>query len=275
MIEVVDRVPTYPNRIRITREDGSTEFVTWERADQPTVEGTPINKALFDSIKADIGAGLSANKTVYVSGAGSDVLGDGSQTNPYATIRKAINTLPKNLNGYTVTINIAAGIYNDNVSIANTFGGIVILSGVLDDAVQINSLQVAHDANVQVANIKLTVAGMTNGNAITVTNAKLMCFSKVSTIGAVSNGVHVNQNGYALFTDLTVNNTTHACVYAANASRVFIVNISAANNTANGLLAVYGAMIAYNTATMTASVGYSTQAGGRIYSGAQTEIPKY
>ena len=70
MINVVDRVSTYPGRVKITKSDGTSEYVTWERADQPTVEGTPINKALFDSIAADIG--LTNDTTVYVSKSGSD-----------------------------------------------------------------------------------------------------------------------------------------------------------------------------------------------------------
>jgi hypothetical protein len=54
MITVSDRVSTYPGRVKLTRSDGSFEYVTLERADAPTQEGTPLNKALFDSIKADL-----------------------------------------------------------------------------------------------------------------------------------------------------------------------------------------------------------------------------
>ncbi len=275
MIQVVDRVPTYPNRIRIKHEDGSTELVTWERADEPTVEGTPINKALFDSIAADIGAGLSANKTVYVSTAGSDVLGDGSSTNPYATITKALGSLPKNLNGYTATINIAAGTYNEDVTVSLTYGGMIVLGGAANASVQIRSLRVWHDAIVQVVNIDLAVTGMADGNAISVTNAKLMCLSRVTTTGSVSNGVYLNHNAYAMFSDLSVSNTTYAAVYAVNTSRFFAINIAGNGNTANGLLSVYGAKIAYNSMTLVSNVQSTALAGGRIYSGAQTEIPKY
>ena len=123
--------------------------------------------------------------------------------------------------------------------------------------------------------MNLTVNGAINGNAIVVANAVLMCFSSIATIGSVSHGVYVNQNGYALFTDLTVSNTLQACVYALNASRVFALNINSSNNAANGLYAVYGAMIAYNTSNITASVAYATRAGGRIYSGAQVSLPNY
>lgn len=275
MIDVIDRVPTYPNRIKITKEDGSTEFVTWERADEPTVEGTPINKALFDSIRADLSNGLSANKTIYVSTAGSDSLGDGSSTNPYATITKALNSLPKNLNGYNATINVAAGTYNEDVIVSLTYGGMIIFSGVANASVQIRSLRVWHDAIVQIANIDLSVTGMADGNAISVTNAKLMCLGRVSTTGAASNGVYLNHNAYAMFSDLSISNTTYAAVYAVNTSRFFAINITGNGNTANGLLAVYGAKIAYNATSLVSAVQSTALAGGRIYSGAQTEIPKY
>lgn len=64
MIEVKDRIPTYPGRVKLTRANGTSEYCTLERADVPTQEGTPLNKALFDSIKADIdAAGTKLNPT--------------------------------------------------------------------------------------------------------------------------------------------------------------------------------------------------------------------
>lgn len=42
---MTDRKPTYPHRVQITKEDGSQEIVTWEYADNPLVEGTPLSKA--------------------------------------------------------------------------------------------------------------------------------------------------------------------------------------------------------------------------------------
>lgn len=42
---MTDRKPTYPHRVQITKEDGSQEIVTWEYADNPIVEGTPLSKA--------------------------------------------------------------------------------------------------------------------------------------------------------------------------------------------------------------------------------------
>lgn len=46
----VDRKPTRPNRYKVTRENGETEYITLERADEPTVEGTPLNASTFNEI---------------------------------------------------------------------------------------------------------------------------------------------------------------------------------------------------------------------------------
>lgn len=49
-----DRQPTKPNRIKITFDDGTVKYGYMERADEPTVEGTPLNKAnLFNSLNSD------------------------------------------------------------------------------------------------------------------------------------------------------------------------------------------------------------------------------
>lgn len=42
---MTDRKPTYPNRVKVTREDGSQETLTWEYADNPITQGTPLSKA--------------------------------------------------------------------------------------------------------------------------------------------------------------------------------------------------------------------------------------
>ena len=47
----VDRKPTRPNRYKVTPENGGTPYyVTLERADEPTVEGTPLNAASLNAL---------------------------------------------------------------------------------------------------------------------------------------------------------------------------------------------------------------------------------
>lgn len=49
-VQFVDREAANPNRYKITREDGTTEYITLERADNPTVEGTPLNAETFNGM---------------------------------------------------------------------------------------------------------------------------------------------------------------------------------------------------------------------------------
>lgn len=50
--QFVDRVSKNPGRYKITKSDGSVEYVTIERADNPTVDGTPLNAATFNTMMA-------------------------------------------------------------------------------------------------------------------------------------------------------------------------------------------------------------------------------
>lgn len=62
---MLDRQPTKPGRIKLTDDSGNIKYYTMERADEPTVEGTPLNKAtLFDS----------ENESRYACGLPNDAL---------------------------------------------------------------------------------------------------------------------------------------------------------------------------------------------------------
>lgn len=271
MIEVVDRVPTYPNRIKITKQDGSSELVTWERADEPVVDGTPINKALFDSIAADIGAGLSADKAIYVSTLGSDALGDGTSTNPYATIQKAVNTLPKNLNGFTAAIYIASGTYNEDVVVEKIFGGKVILTGNTNDAVNIRSMMVENVSLVMIEKILINVL-----MGIGVVNSLLLCSSALTVDGSSGAGVIVTYNGcFCAFDSLTIFNSTLTAIDVAANSRLFANRILGNATSGSAIRSVNGSVVSYNSLDFTAETMFVTTTGGRIYSVAQTNIPNY
>jgi len=48
--DFLDRVPTYPGRVTLTPVAGQANTYDMARADSPTVAGTPLDKATFDSI---------------------------------------------------------------------------------------------------------------------------------------------------------------------------------------------------------------------------------
>lgn len=60
MIEVVDRIPTYPGRVKLVPVAGQADTYDMVRADAPIEAGTPINKALFDGIATVIEATVHA-----------------------------------------------------------------------------------------------------------------------------------------------------------------------------------------------------------------------
>lgn len=275
MIQVVDRVPTYPNRVKITKSNGTSEYVTWERADEPTVEGTPINKALFDSIAAD--QGLAAAKTVYVAASGSNTLGDGSSTSPYATIAKALSTLPKNLNGYDVTISAATGTYNEDVSVSGFFGGNIILNGASGGSITIKSLTVKDGASLHISsNISMGVSGSAGTAGIVVQQGKLLSFATNVLVTAAQNiGVYVARGGFAMFGNLGVSNSKTIAVQATSGATVYIDSLLGTNNSGIAIQSGNGALVGFNSKSIAASATFLTMYGGRIYTGSQADTPNY
>ena len=226
MISVVDRVSTYPGRVKLTKANGTTEYVTWERADEPTVAGTPINKALFDSIAADIG--LAANTTVFVSKSGSDTLGNGTSSNPYLTITKAISSLPKNLNGQTTVINIGAGTYNETVSFANFSAGTVIVNGNAGAGVTVEGFRV-ENCSVRIDGIALTIGSQ--GLSVT---AKGMFYTANAniTINGGQDGLTLRYGAVVeISTTLTINNTTVRAIQVQYASLLSVANLAGTGNS--------------------------------------------
>ena len=53
-LEFKDRVPQKPGRVKITPEEGAAFYATMERADNPIVEGTPLNAKNFNEMVAMI-----------------------------------------------------------------------------------------------------------------------------------------------------------------------------------------------------------------------------
>ena len=81
MIEVLDRVPKYPGRVKLIPVSGQANTYDLVRADDPLVAGTPINKALFESIVS------VAEATLTVSGWTLGADGRYTQTVSVAPVR--------------------------------------------------------------------------------------------------------------------------------------------------------------------------------------------
>lgn len=266
----VDRVPTRANRVLVTPENGGTPYyATITRADEPSVVGTPVNAANLNAMQN--AAGLSASKYVYVSTTGSDTTGTGSQAAPYASITKALSTIPKNLNGFTATVNIAAGTYEENVSVAHFGNGYLKFSGFSGDIVTVTRFEVMNVKLLEIENISFFIPS----SYFYVLASGVRIGTPLKAEGGVY-GVYATNGSTLICADtVEINNSTQYAVVATSGSRLYIQNLIGGNNKVVAA-STLGGLYTYGTSTLAyAGSQFYTDTGGRIFSGAQTDAPKY
>ncbi len=268
-IPVVDRVPTYPGRVKLVPVSGQTNTYDMTRADLPVQAGTPINKELFDS-KAD---GLKESVTIYVSTSGSDTSGNGSSSAPYKTIKKAVDSIPKVLNGFHAQIDIAAGTYNERVTIDSFVGGRITL-GVAGRSVTVRGVSIMSSNSVRLAIPFIVYSASYSGDGAGLymsygSNLQIINELTVNMGSSQNYGIAI-EHGSVLTTNnvpVTVNNCGRAAVMSTYGSTMVLSNIQGTGNTNFGLAATLGGMIAYQTKSITGSSGDYQQSGGRILTG--------
>lgn len=273
-IKFVDRVPTRPGRIKITPEDGSAIWYgVMERADEPSVEGTPINAANLNAMQEN--QGMSSGMTVYVATSGSDSLGDGSSTAPYATITKALSVIPKQLNGYTARIYLESGTYPEKLTINGFSGGTLMFTGVTGASISVTSISIQHTEMLIFRNLNFSVMGSNDvlyGVHITASHM-VVDTGSFSVSNASVSGIYAILGSTVYFTTLTVSAVGNA-VNASNGAQIIAGTITGTASE-NGLRATAGGHIFYGTNTLSVPAMYVTSSGGRILTGAQTSIPNY
>lgn len=277
MIEVKDRIPTYPGRVKMTPVAGQANTYDMVRADEPIEPGTPINKVLMDS-KANI---LTEDITLYVNGTtGNDSTGDGSSGAPFATVQKAVNSVPKVLGGHTATISITAGYYTEHLQVYGFQGGTLVIG---DAGVNVGLYSIWVNASSFVRVNISTLLNSTTGGLIANNGSHVEIASSLSIdIGnAYHSGISATGgsvvNSVADFFDMMsvdVNNCRFSAIYAATGGMVQLSVISG-SGSAVGLRADEGGVIYYGTSSLKATTATVTTKGARIYSGSQTSIPKY
>lgn len=111
---------------------------------------------------------LTSNTTLYVSPSGSDSNNGLTVGTPFLTRQKAVTTAYSyNLNGYTLTIQLADGTYTDNLAVTRPFtNGIVVMNGdssTPSNVLVTGSTVVQYSARLDLQNFKIQPA---SGNAI-------------------------------------------------------------------------------------------------------------
>ena len=218
---------------------------------------------------------LLADKTIYVATTGNDTTGDGSAGAPYATITKAKSVIPKNLNGFMATIDIAAGTYVEAVTLHGYHGGKFMLT--TSGTVNINSMTITDCAEVVFVGTGSYIFGTGSVDNVLIIQQSIVTTSTTVTIsvagttgtGAVFDSSIIGISGTFSF------GTNSNGLYARYGAQVYINAISGGTVVSGGIIAMSGCQVSYTTASYTAGTLTVTGSGGRIYAGAQTSVPNY
>lgn len=272
LIPVEDRVSTYPGRIKLTPVSGQTNVYDMIRADEPVQEGTPLNKVLLDQ-KADT---LTEDVTVYVSTSGSDADGDGTSVTPYASIQRALDSLPKHLGGFTATINIANGTYAERILVDGFSGGKLVI-GQSGRSVIVRGISVSNSNHVSFNISNVTWASGFSGTIFSISHGSSVALTSGMTIrcaGSTEVGLGVTYGSELISADTTVTvlNCARSAIRVTLGSRAAFYSITGSENTDLGLVAEKGGILSYSSTNLTSTGGDVARSGGRILYGSGSEL---
>lgn len=263
--KILSSTTTYPEIKQEDLENGGTIYQLPFAKFTKTVSGIGSFVSELESFST-----IPKSGTIYVATSGNDASGDGSESYPFKTIQKAIDSIPKNLEGNEITVNIASGTYAEEVVVSGFHGGSLRLTFA---SVTITTLSI-FESNVILAGTALTIAasGKTYGLYVH-RGSNVICQLPLTIIGAV-NGLFVGYGSrFAGRNTITINSCTYAAT-STYAAYLYIVSLEGSKNN-NGVQAAAGIVSLGSIAAAMASTLYVTVAGGRIYTGAQASVPSY
>lgn len=208
----------------------------------------------------------STTETYYVAPSGSDSNDGKTAAAPFATIQKALDVIPKLLNGSTATINLVSGTYT-GFTMSDFSGGVInIMTGNAD--IDISSA-------VSIANchaVRITGTGsLIVRSTLSITNTPSFACNLSTTVSRNGGNAVEVLHSRAIFTDsLTVtSSTSYNGVLVDQSSLFFVESLLSMPGTGTGIMAERGSVAAYTSYNNRASVGVGTARGGRVYTGSQ------
>lgn len=159
-----DRVPTNPGRIVLSPVAGQENTYDLTRADNPLEEGTPINKATFNSI---IHSRLTGR--FYPCDAVFNVLSTTTiTTNPIPTTGWAVSSITKAMNGTDYTVEASSSI-NSTYSVEKALDGDTETQwGSLDGINHSFIIQFPVALKIKKFKLYLGITGNTSGNSLAI-----------------------------------------------------------------------------------------------------------
>jgi hypothetical protein len=239
----------------------------WAAADG--VRDTDLNRIEGNILELYNTALIHNAVTVYVSPSGNDSTGDGTSARPYKTITKALQAIPRNLNGDTATISIAAGVYNESPVIKG-FNGPLRLSLANEASIKsliVDGCVVLHTGSM--LTLAPTITGLLIQNGATWVSLADITVSAGAKGIVVQYGSKISASGV-----VNIHNTTSIGLEVRSASMADIYNIKGTGN-ALSIASSGGSIISYALMSISGNTRTFTTDGGRIYSGAQISVASY
>lgn len=252
--------------------------------------GEAVSLSASDVGAVPVNAMLANNVTYHVNAVTGSDSNSGSSGSPFATLQKALSTIPNNLGGRSVVISLKSDIAlatGEIVEIKNRYNGSISFSGdytVTGDTSQstkgIFSIT-DNAATIDMVGIRITQLGTApcmyafrNSGVIRLNYCVLNGPNGSGLAGTwFSAGALLNGLTTILFDYTTFNNCLGGAINATR-SAAYVSSSCTINNCACALRADAG--IIHGGATLNGNAtDYATLNGGRIYTGAQASVPNY
>lgn len=167
---MVDRKPTYRNRITLTYADGRQETATWAYADNPLVEGTPLSKATL--MPDDLAAMICPGVTDPTPADGMDGLRRGAGWWYTAVLPRSGWAADTTKTGYS---------YSQTVNVTPVDGGTAFTANTFTEAPMVNLTGNASSDEALLADLALVAQGFKEPKA-----GKLKIYLKAVPSGVTS-----------------------------------------------------------------------------------------
>lgn len=224
-------------------------------------------------------SGLVGSVALYVSPSGSDTTGNGGSSTPYATLAKALSTLPKDLNGKSVTIDLAGGTYTEaRVAIDQFHNGVLYIHGADSSHAVFNNGISVTNCSAKITMRYVDFKGTASSAGLNVEYSDTVAVMDGKFTGQNSTGSYV---GIGALVSGMSKVMLRRCDFKyfnnaieAHESSVYIQMLTGDTNNLC-INSVDGSIVSGGISTLTGAAIYRSSYGGRVYVGGQTNAPNY
>lgn len=264
--KILSSASAYPDIVQEDLENGGNVYQLPFAKFTKTVNGIGTFVSELKKIVA-----TEVNKTIFVADSGNDASGDGSSSHPFKTIQKAIDSLPKNLNGYTVEISIGFGVYHERVVVEDFTSGRLIIGKYGEVFTIVGGIEIVNSSFVETNIHQIERATGSSKPLFLAKDGSNVSISSDMILDGIDTGITgmIVENNSHVVTANNVKVTCNNCGMAITAQWCSFVSLStiAGSNNIFGVSATQGAIISYKTDTLSKSWSNNADSGGLVLDG--------